>query len=178
VYGLGCDPMRRDAISRIYALKGRAAHKPLSLHLASVGEAVEYAGDEPAVVSAFRRLLPGPVTLIVRRPAFIDEQMTSGFTTMGLRVPDHPLCSAILDRVGPVAGTSANLSGDPDFCGLGGEDRLPPSDLMIDAGPTPLCAPSTIVDLSAGRPRLVREGAMTLAMLEAVLGHIERPYHP
>jgi L-threonylcarbamoyladenylate synthase len=176
VYGVGCDPMQAQAIARIYRLKGREGRKPLSLHLASPEEALEYAGDDPAVAAAIRRLLPGPVTLIVRRPAFIDEQMTSGLPTMGLRVPEHAVCAAILARSGPLAATSANRSGEPAFFGQGSRDRLPAADLLVDAGPTPWRRESTIVDLTAGRPRVVREGVVSVTMLEQVLGRIERPF--
>ena len=174
VYGIGCDPMQPRALARIYELKGREAGKPLSLHVASVEEALEYAGDDPMVASAIRHLMPGPVTLIVRRPAFIDEQMTSGLGTMGLRVPDDAVCAAILERSGPLAATSANYSGERAFSGAAGRDRLPAADLLVDAGPTPRGRESTVIDLTAGRPRLIREGAISLEMLEQTLGRIDR----
>jgi len=177
VYGIGCDPWQPQAIARIYALKGREAGKPLSLHVASVEEALEYSGGVPVVAAAIRRLFPGPVTLIVRRPSFIDEQMTSGLPSMGLRVPDDPTCAAILECAGPLAATSANRSGEPAFCGEGGKrSGLPEADLLVEAGPTRRQGESTIVDLTAGRPRLVREGVVTVAMLERALGPIEPPY--
>jgi L-threonylcarbamoyladenylate synthase len=175
VYGIGCDPMRRASIARIYALKGRDDRKPLSLHVASVEEALEYVGKDAAAADAVRKLFPGAVTLIVRRPAFIDEHMTSGLETMGLRVPDHALCVAILERCGPLAATSANRSGAPAFEGSGTRAVLPAADLLIDAGPTPRRGESTIVDLTAGRPRLVREGVVSVPELERALGSIERP---
>ena len=80
---------------------------------------------------------------------------------MGLRVPDHALCSAILERCGPFAGTSANSSGSPAFTGEGDRTGLPAADAMVDDGPTRYRCESTIVDLSAGEPRVVREGAST-----------------
>jgi L-threonylcarbamoyladenylate synthase len=125
-----------------------------------------------------RRLFPGPVTLIVRRPAFIDEQMTSGLPTMGLRVPDHELCSAILERCGPIAATSANRSGAGAFIGEGSRGGLPAADLLVDAGPTPRRGESTIVDMSGGRPRLVREGVVSVSELEQVVGPIDRADAP
>jgi L-threonylcarbamoyladenylate synthase len=176
VYGLGCDPMRSDAIARIYALKARDASKGLTLHVASVAEALEYAGGDLLAVLAIRRLFPGPVTLIVRRPSFIDERMTAGLGTMGLRVPDLPLCSTILERCGPLAATSANPSGSSAFTGEGDRAALPAADLMVDAGPTRYRRESTVVDISAGSPRVIREGAMAITMLEQTLGRIARPH--
>jgi L-threonylcarbamoyladenylate synthase len=175
VYGIGCDPARHEAIARIYLLKGRDASKALTLHLATVAEALEYTEGDRLAGLAIRRLLPGPVTLIVRRPRFVDRFMTSGLGTMGLRVPDHPVCSAILERCGPFAGTSANSSGSPAFTGEGDRTGLPTADAMVDDGPTRYRCESTILDLSAGEPRVVREGAVPVTTLERVLGPIGRP---
>ncbi len=175
MYGIGCDPARHDAIARIYALKGRDASKALTLHVASVAEALEYVEGDLLAGVAIRRLMPGPITLIVRRPGFVDRFMTSGLGTMGLRVPDHALCSAILERCGPFAGTSANSSGSPAFTGEGDRTGLPAADAMVDDGPTRYRCESTIVDLSAGEPRVVREGAVPVTTLERVLGPMGRP---
>ena len=94
---------------------------------------------------------------------------------MGLRVPDHAVCAEILERCGPLAATSANLSGEPAFAGGTGSGPLPPADLLIDDGPTPLGIESTVVDLTAGVPRLLREGAISKTMLERLLGAVEVP---
>src|SRR5579864_4420574 len=112
VYGIGCDPFNGGAIARIYDAKERPHHKPLSLHLASFAEFVEYARGYPDVVTAARRLMPGPVTIIIPKPAFISTDVTSGLTSLGFRVPDDALCAAILERCGPLAATSANASGE------------------------------------------------------------------
>src|SRR5579884_1725039 len=87
VYGIGCDPFNSDAVSRIYGAKERPQHKPLSLHLATLREFVEYARDYREVVVAARRLMPGPVTIIIPKPTFISTDVTSGLTTLGFRVP-------------------------------------------------------------------------------------------
>ncbi|GAC1300389.1 MAG: hypothetical protein NVSMB19_06890 [Vulcanimicrobiaceae bacterium] len=175
VYGIGCDPMQPDAVESIFALKGRARTKPLSLHVASVAELFEYAGGNAFAARAAEAFLPGPLTLIVRRPSFVDARVTAGFDTLGLRVPKHDLCRAILERCGPFAGTSANISGEPAFTGTGFATVLPSADVRVDDGPTPLCAESTIVDVSGERPRLIRAGAIALDLLEDVIGPIERP---
>ena len=102
--------------------------------------------------------------------------MTAGRPSVGLRVPKHDLCLAILERSGPLAATSANLSGLPAFVGQRRDGAmLPAADLWIDDGPTPLGAESTIIDVTGTIPRLVREGAISVTMLEQVLGPIERP---
>lgn len=175
VYGIGADPVQPDAVARVFAAKRRPADKPLSLHLASVDEALEYV-DDPATAALVRRLLPGPVTLIVRRPEFVGEFVTAGLETVGLRVPDHPLLRAILERSGPLAGTSANVSTQPAYTGDGNFAMLPETDLFVDAGPTPRRGESTIIDISGGQPKLVREGVVSVNDLEAIVGPIGRPY--
>lgn len=172
VYGIGCDPWRPEAVARIYALKARPADKPLSLHLATVTEMLEYAPGNRTAALAARHFLPGPLTLIVSRLSFTDKRVTAGLPSLGLRVPDHVLASEILDGCGPLAATSANFSGRRAYAGAGPSRTLPEADLFVDAGPTPLRAESSVLDLSQRKPRLVREGVITLAMLEKYLGPI------
>ena len=177
VYGIGADPQRSDAIARIYDAKRRPHAKPLALHFATVMELLEYLDGNTLATIAARAFLPGPLTIIVRRPAFISQAVTAGMDTLGLRVPDHALCSLILERSGPLAATSANPSGAPAYVGNGRErETLPEADLFIDAGPTPMERESTVIDLSGPQPRLIREGSLPLERLRAVLGPIEHPF--
>jgi len=175
VYGVGCDPFRIDAIDKIYHAKQRPDHKPLSLHLATVTEFLEYVPGSAIATLAARRLMPGPVTIIVRRPAFIYDDVSSGLPTLGFRVPDDPVCSAILDRVGPLAATSANTSGQQPYFGDGNVDALPQADLLVENGPTRFGAESTVIDLSASVPRLLREGARSIEFVSERLGPVVRP---
>lgn len=171
VYGIGCDPTRETAIARIYAAKGRPAHKPLSLHLATVAELLEYTDENVKANEAAKAFLPGPLTIIVRRPAFVSPRVTAGGGTLGLRVPDHTLCRAILEATGPLAATSANISGEPAYTGSAvGQGGLPDADLVVEAGPTPRGVASTVIDLSEDEPVLVREGSLPRAEVEAVIG--------
>jgi L-threonylcarbamoyladenylate synthase len=172
VYGIGCDPFRIDAIDKIYRAKQRPDHKPLSLHLATVGEFLEYVPGNAAATVAARRLMPGPVTMIVRRPAFIYDDVSSGLATLGFRVPDDSLCSAILDRVGPLAATSANTSGERPYYGEEELKSLPAADLLVENGPTRFGAESTVLDLSAAVPRVLREGVLTMEHLAERLGPV------
>jgi len=174
VYGIGCDPFRIDAIDKIYRAKQRPDHKPLSLHLATVGEFLEYVPGNAAVTFAARRLMPGPVTMIVRRPAFIYDDVSSGLATLGFRVPDDPLCGAILDRVGPLAATSANTSGQRPYYGEEDIEALPAADLLVENGPTRFGAESTVLDLSAAVPRVLREGVLSMEYLTERLGPVVR----
>jgi L-threonylcarbamoyladenylate synthase len=174
-YGIGCDPYRSEAIDRIYGAKGRPDNRPLTIHVASPQEFLEYAGDNALAVLAAKRLLPGPVILLVRKPAFVSDELAAGLQTLALRVPDDPFARALLDRCGPLAGTTVNRSGGERY--LGGDDQsmLPPADLLVEHGPTRYDRESSIVDLSGPHARLLREGAIPASRLAELLGPIERP---
>ncbi len=174
-YGIGCDPYRSEAIDRIYGAKGRPDNRPLTIHVASPQEFLEYAGDNALAVLAAKRLLPGPVILLVRKPAFVSDELAAGLQTLALRVPDDPFARALLDRCGPLAGTTVNRSGGERY--LGGDDQsmLPPADLLVEHGPTRYDRESSIVDLSGPHARLLREGAIPAGRLAELLGPIERP---
>lgn len=174
VYGIGCDPYDVVAIARIYGAKERPPNKPLTLHLATLSEYLEYANEYRDALAAGRRLLPGPVTIIIPKPAFIDQDVTAGLPTLGFRVPDDPLCSAILERCGPLAATSANLSGAQAYYGAGDWDALPPADLLVENGPTKYRRESTIIDLSGKQAVVLREGVVSLERLTELLGPVIR----
>ena len=141
VYGLAVDPGNEEAVERMYRLKGRPREKRSALMYFSVD-------DVPDMPERARRLLPGPVTVILA-----DGR--------GIRVPDGPRLAGV-----PVLQTSANPSGGPDPRRL---EEVDPAiragvDLEIDGGELP-GTPSTVVDLSAEEPRIVREGAVPAARI-------------
>ena len=165
VYGVGCDPTCHPAIDRIYALKGRSREKPLALYFAHVDDLLPYILYDERAVALARRFLPGPLTLVVRRPAAIDPYVVGDLPTIGLRVPDDSFCRALLERMGPLAATSANLSGDEPYTGRGAARDLPEADLFIDVGPARHGVASTVVDISQTDVRLIREGTLPFASL-------------
>jgi L-threonylcarbamoyladenylate synthase len=123
---------------------------------------------------AARRLLPGPVTLVVHRPAFVSAEITAGLPSLGMRVPDDALSRAILDRCGPLAATSANTSGRQAYRGDGDWEQLPPADLLIENGPTRQQLESSVIDVTGPRAILLREGAVTYADLDQQIGPVVR----
>ena len=179
VYSVGCDPYEREAVAKIYASKARPQDGPLSLYLGSVQEALEYVSADPFAAVAVRRTMPGPIALVIARPPFIPERVTFGSDGLGLRVPDHPLAAAILERCGPLAGTSASHGDDAPYWGDDDLSLLPDCDLAVLDGPTPRRARSTILDITRPTPRIVRNGAIPADVLEEKLGTtIARPYEP
>jgi L-threonylcarbamoyladenylate synthase len=171
VYGIGCSPSAPAAIERIYAAKGRPRDKPLALYFATVEQMLEYARNDSRALALARAFLPGPLTIVVRRPPFVDGRIVGGLPTLGLRVPNHELCAALLARCGPLAATSANLSGATPYSGRDDSARedLPEADYFIDAGPAPLGVASTVVDLSGDDVRLLRSGSLPFDEIERAL---------
>jgi L-threonylcarbamoyladenylate synthase len=174
-YLIGCDPYDYEAIDRVYAAMGRPDNRPLTMHVATPQEFLEYAPNNPLAAHAAKRMLPGPVIVLVRKPRFVSDELAAGLQTLAFRVPDDPFARGILDRCGPIAGTTANPRGGPKY--LGGSERsmLPNADLLVEHGPTRYNVESSIVDLSGNRARLLREGAISEKRLSELLGPIERP---
>lgn len=155
VYGLGANLNDPQAIQELYQVKQRSFEKQATLHVADPDE-VERHGVEVTDLARqmMRAFWPGPVTLILPRP---------DGSTLGFRIPRHPVALALLQaaRV-PVVAPSANLSGRPAprTAGEVMRDLSDQIDLVLDAGPTPLGVSSTVVDLSARPPKVLRSGAL------------------
>ncbi len=127
-----------------------------------------------AVIAA-KRLLPGPVILLVGKPRFISDELAAGLQTLAFRVPDDPFARALLERCGPLAGTTVNRSGQSRYLGDDDRSMLPPADLLVEHGPTHYDSESSIVDLTGSHARLLREGVIRAGRLAELLGPIERP---
>ncbi len=175
VYGIGCDPYDPAAIARIYEAKERASTKPLSLHLASVAEFLEYAEGYREVTGFARRLMPGPVTLIIPKPPFVEPAVSAGLNTLGFRVPDDSLCLKLMERCGPLAATSANTSGERAYYGAGDWESLPPADLLVENGPTKHRRDSTVIDMTGAQAVVLREGVISVERLTELFGPAVRP---
>jgi L-threonylcarbamoyladenylate synthase len=165
-YGLAVDPVNLRAVERIYDLKTRARHKPLSLLIADVAQAYEVArGIDSAFDCLAEKFWPGPLTLIVKAGSKLPLRVTANTGNVALRVPEAPICRAVVAALGlPITATSANLRGLPEctyaHCvrdQLG--EKIP---MIVDGGPTARNVPTTIVDLSGGGNSwmILREGAI------------------
>ena len=169
VYGIGCDPDNARAVDAVVRAKQRAANKPLAIHMASIADAELFAA---ALTDAARRIMrslwPGPVAIIVKRSRDRAAPAALGGDTISLRCPSDPACIAILQATGPLAATSANISGAPPFKGDEASiASLPEASLAIITGPTELRQESTVVDCTTETPRIVRAGAVDRAAIEA-----------
>ena len=172
-YGLGALAFSAAAVEKIYALKRRDAGKPLSVVVAALAMAEAVAGPlTPIFLALARAFWPGPLTLVAAaRPLFPPGMLGPG-ATLALRAPGPPWLRACLSRLGaPVTATSANLSGDSELSRADNVLALFDGkvDAIVDAGPTPGGLPSTIVDVTAVPPRILRPGAIPEAALRPFL---------
>jgi L-threonylcarbamoyladenylate synthase len=161
VYGLACRPDREDAVHRLSDLKGRSADQPIALVGASFDALRALVPELPE-----HGLLVGPFTFVVGNPERRLPWLSGARPeTIGVRIPDVTGAAAeLLERVGVVAATSANLHGGPDPCRL---DDVPDEirsavAAVLDVGELP-GAPSTVIDLTGYVPRVLREGAVPAA---------------
>jgi len=179
VYGLACDPGDPAAVDRLYAAKGRPRDLPLILLLADADDAPALARDwPPAAQEAADHFWPGPLTLVVPRAPSVPAAITAGRDSIGLRVPDHAVARAFIRAAGfAPATTSANRSGGPDplTAAQALEALGPHLAVVLDAGPVPLGAPSTVLDLTQSPPVVLRQGALSLDDLRRVLPDIGAP---
>ncbi len=167
VYGLGCDLFNRQAVARIFELKGRPARMPLIAMLADRTQWPQVASILPDPAGELmRRWWPGPLTIIL--PARSDIPLKCWWRRhYGTRIPEFPPALRLLRRVVILATTSANPSGQPSsttavaVADLLGEQL----DLILDGGDSPGGIPSTVVDCTVTPPIILREGPITAEML-------------
>jgi L-threonylcarbamoyladenylate synthase len=174
VYGLGADATAAPAVERIFTVKGRPRGHPLIVHLPSADVLDAWADDVPPTARVLADAFwPGPLTLILTRSPRVPDVVTGGRATVGLRVPDHPVARALLERFGGgVAAPSANRFGhvSPTAAAHVRADLGDDVDLVLDGGPCTVGVESTIVDLSSGLPEVLRPGGVSAARLADVLG--------
>ena len=181
VYGLGADACNADAVARIYSVKGRPADHPLIVHVASMDALGDWAADVPGyAISLARDFWPGPMTLIMKRSALAGDFVTGGQDTVGVRVPDHAVALGLLlafaqiggkgvaapsaNRFGNVSPTTAQAVADEL------SEYLVDADQILDGGPCQVGVESTIIDCTGDVPRILRPGAVTVAMIEESTG--------
>lgn len=189
VYGLAADATNVKAVSRCFAVKGRPTDHPLIVHIRA-GDLGTWSLASSSVASALAAAFwPGPLTLVVRKPAWVPGELTGGQDTVALRCVDHPAFAAVLSEVAELAveadegaarpvglaAPSANLFSQVSpttalhvLSGLG--NRLNATDVILDGGPCAVGIESTIVDCSGESLRVLRPGAIGVADLRRALG--------
>lgn len=177
VYGLGADATNKDAVARIYEVKGRPADHPLIVHIHSMQSMGEWADEIPSyAISLARQFWPGPMTLVLKRSILAEDFVTGGQPTVGLRVPGHVAALGLLsafEKIGGkgIAAPSANRFGhvSPTTAQAVLEELseyLSSEDLILDGGSSDVGVESTIIDCTSQAPRILRPGAITVEMIE------------
>lgn len=176
VYGLGGNALDEDAARKIYAAKGRPSDNPLIAHVAQESQIEPLVSYIP---EAGRKLMdafwPGPLTMIFPKSSRVPYGTTGGLDTVAVRMPSDQVAARLIALSGvPVAAPSANTSGrpSPTTADHVWEDMEGKIDMVIDGGPVGIGVESTIVDVSCEPPAVLRPGAITMEMLQEVLGEV------
>ncbi len=174
-YGLAADPFNLRAVERVYEIKSRSRHKPLSLLIESEEQAEMLARDPlpDEFYELARKFWPGPLTIIVPAASRLPLKVTANTGNVALRIPSANIPLSVIRAAGvPITATSANLSGASECTTASAvrdqlQERIA---IIVDGGPSPRDVSSTIVDLSEGGWRVLREGAVPRQAIADTLG--------
>jgi len=173
VYGVGADAFQPDAVAAVLAAKGRGRQMPPPVLIPSVRTVDGLGRDVPASAQALMEAFwPGALTVIVWAQPSLAWDLGDTHGTVALRVPAHPAALALLERTGPLAVTSANLTGQPAATTAdGAREQLGDSvAVYLDGGDAPLGVASTIVDATGALLRIVRAGGVSREELVEIVG--------
>ncbi|OZU88452.1 threonylcarbamoyl-AMP synthase [Virgibacillus indicus] len=174
VYGLGADATNKEAVAKIFKAKGRPQDNPLIAHVATKQQLLQLVDNLPVYVDKLIDIFtPGPLTFVLPSNGACAENVTAGLSTIGIRIPDHPVAQALLKYCNiPLAAPSANISGKPSpttgehvWTDLNGKIAG-----LLDAGPTGVGVESTVIDCTQDIPIILRPGGITKEQLEEVIG--------
>lgn len=173
VYGLGVDAFDSQAVSSLLAAKGRGRDMPVGVLVGSwhTIEGLVYSLPDNAR-ELIRAFWPGALSLVVRQAPSLQWDLGDARGTVMVRMPMHPVAIDLLRQTGPMAVSSANISGQPPATTAQEAQRQLGVlvDVYLDAGPAEQQAASTILDLTGAAPRIMREGPVSVAAIAAALG--------
>ncbi len=172
VYGLGANAWDASAISKIFTVKGRPSDNPLIVHISNSGQLGDFTEEIPETARILtQKFWPGPLTLVFKKKPEVLDAITAGLDTVAIRMPSHPLALEFIGQTGPLVAPSANKSGRPSptkakhvYNDFG--DLVP----IIDGGSTKIGLESTVLDLTAAVPTILRPGFVSKSEIEECLG--------
>ncbi|MCK1236670.1 L-threonylcarbamoyladenylate synthase [Streptococcus uberis] len=171
VYGIFAKALDETAVNHVYQLKKRPRDKAMNLNVADYQTILEFSKEQPSYLKdLFEAFLPGPLTIILKANEKVPTWINSGKSTVGFRLPNHPLTAELIKKTGPLIGPSANISGnesgkeyasimaafDHEVAGYEDDQAITGQD-------------STIVDLSGEKAKILRQGALTVDELKKVV---------
>ncbi|WP_232697962.1 L-threonylcarbamoyladenylate synthase [Brevibacillus daliensis] len=176
VYGLGANALSDTAVEKIFKAKGRPSDNPLIVHIGEASQLDDIVSDVPPkakqLIDAF---WPGPLTMFLPKKAGIAARVTAGLSTVGVRMPDHPIALALIKEAGvPIAAPSANRSGRPspttrEHVQLDLDGRIAG---IVDGGSTGVGVESTTIDMTTEPPMIHRPGGITYEQIREVIGDV------
>lgn len=172
VYGLGASAELPAAIHKVFLAKNRPADHPLIVHLQDLQQLSLWADPIPELAWRLaRHFWPGPLTLILPKAAKVSKLITAGQSTIGIRIPSHPIAQALLKAVGTgVVAPSANLFGhvSPTHAEHVLQDLDEQVAMILDGGPSPIGIESTIIDVTSETAKILRPGKITIDQIRAI----------
>jgi L-threonylcarbamoyladenylate synthase len=181
VYGLAGDASNAAAVRRIFATKGRPADHPLIVHIADVAQLGDWAADIPDVARKLAAAFwPGPMTLILKKADNVSALVTGGQDSIGIRIPEHPVALQLLRTFGGgLAAPSANRFGhvSPTTAQHVRDELGESVPIVLDGGPCSIGIESTIIDLTAEVPRILRPGQISRDAIAEVIGRVDEGQH-
>ncbi|MEK7506864.1 MAG: L-threonylcarbamoyladenylate synthase [Patescibacteria group bacterium] len=176
IYGLGANACDYKAVEQVFKIKNRPFSKPLPIIARDLNWVRELAYLPPKLEKLLAEIWPGSITAILTRKDIVPPIVTAGSSKVGVRIPDFEFTEKLLAKFGyPLTATSANLSGEEGTGNIAAvinffKDQLWQPDLIIDAGNLPKSLPSTILDLSTLKPKILRVGPTKPDFLMKLLG--------
>ncbi len=168
VYGIGCSLYEKKAIERLYQIKGKSKHEPMSIICNSIQQASRYARISTFAFRLLKRCFPGPYTIILEASREIPRLLLSSRKEVGIRIPDSAVCHELIEQFGlPVLNSSVNqrqdeLLNDPEDIAGRYENVV---DVMLNAGPLPDARESTVLRIVDEEVQIIREGKGDLKRL-------------
>jgi L-threonylcarbamoyladenylate synthase len=177
VYGLGAVATDEESVDKIFQAKGRPADNPLIVHIGDIEQVHELVSHIPAKANMLMKTFwPGPLTIILPSNEASAKNVTAGLSTVGIRLPDHPIAQALIKACGkPLAAPSANRSGKPSPTTAQHvlDDLQGKIYGVVDGGPTGVGVESTVVDCTEEIPVILRPGGITKEEMEKVIGTVK-----
>jgi Sua5/YciO/YrdC/YwlC family protein len=171
VYGVGADIFNQVAVKNVYLAKNRPFDMALSVAVSDKKMMERVAVLDDNADKLIKAFLPGPLTIIIEKQPDISDLVTAVSKKVGIRMPDHPVAIEIIKRTGPIVATSANLHSNPDATTIDEavKDFGSKISMYVDAGPSKLKKPSTIVWIMNNEVEIIRQGAISIKQIEDVL---------
>ncbi len=170
LYGLGANALSKEAIKRVYRVKGRDFKKPLSISFYSIDHAKKYVHFNPTAMKLAKKFLPGPLTIVLPMKFNFPSQLAHGSNNIGIRIPDNKIILDLIKIAGfPITSTSANIS-DASDCSTAEQaaNQIGKKvDLILDGGRCKIKKSSTVIEVDDGKIIVLREGAIKKKKLTA-----------